>query len=76
MALLLVELVRRDLDFGPHCFEEFFTDEVADHLRKHKDYEVCIDFVRMMLRKHDAAKKIQAVEGPEKTEGVDPDASG
>jgi len=57
MALLLVELVRRDIDYGRFCFEEFYTDEVADHLRKSKDYKNCIEFVRMMLRKHDQKER-------------------
>lgn len=53
MALLMVELVRRDLDYGRFCFDEFYDDEVADHLRKKREYEICIDFVRRMLRRHD-----------------------
>jgi hypothetical protein len=57
MACLMLELVRRDMDFGTFCHEEFFEGEVADHLRKHKDYDTCLDFVRRMLRKHDAREK-------------------
>jgi hypothetical protein len=62
MALLMVELVRRDFDFGRFCFEEFYVGEVPDHLRKSKDYETCMEFVRMMLRRHDAEQR-------EKTDG-------
>lgn len=57
MALLMVELVRRDLDYGRFCFDEFFDDEVADHLRKKKYYADCLEFVRRMLRRHDAKAK-------------------
>ena len=53
MALLMVELVRRDFDFGRFCHEEFYTDEVAGYLQQGKDYQVCLDFVRMMIKKHD-----------------------
>ena len=52
-ALLLVELVRRDLDYGRFCHEEFFTDEIAGYLQQGKEYQVCLDFVRMMIQKHD-----------------------
>lgn len=57
MAMLMVELVRRDLDYGRFCHEEYFTDEISDKLRESKEYDTCIDFVRRMLRKHDAAQK-------------------
>ena len=53
MALLMQELVRRDFDFGKFCYEEFYVGEVPDHLRKKKDYDTCLDFVRRMLRRHD-----------------------
>ena len=55
--MLLVELVRRDLDYGAYCFDDYFEGEVAEHLRKSKDYEICIDFVRRMLRRHDVRAK-------------------
>jgi hypothetical protein len=51
MAMLMVELVRRDLDYGRFCHDEFYTDEVAGYLQQGKEYEVCIDFVRIMLKK-------------------------
>lgn len=57
MAMLMVELVRRDLDYGRFCHEDFFTDEVAGYLHQGKEYEVCIDFVRMMIKKHDLREK-------------------
>ena len=53
MALLMVDLVRRDCDFGRFCFDEFYKGEVAGYLRNSKEYLVCIDFVRKMLRRHD-----------------------
>jgi hypothetical protein len=53
MALLLCELTNRDVDFGPWCFEDFYNDKAADKMRESKTYEVNIDFVRFMLRKHD-----------------------
>lgn len=53
VAVLMMELVRRDLDYGKFCYDEFFTDEVAGYLRQGKEYEVCLDFVRIMLKKYD-----------------------
>ena len=68
MARLMVDLVRRDLDYGKFCHDEFYTDEIAGYLKQGKEYEVCIDFVRIMIRRHDnemalAEKKSEA--GPE-----------
>lgn len=57
MSLLLLELVRRDFDYGRFCFEEFYTDEVAGYLQQGREYKVCVDFVRMMLKKHDQREK-------------------
>jgi hypothetical protein len=57
MVLLMVELVQRDLDYGRWCYDEFFEGEVADHKRKSREYEVCIDFVRRMLRRHDVVAR-------------------
>ncbi len=59
MALLMQELVRRDMDYGRFCFEEFFEGEVPDHLRKRNDYDTCLEFVRRMLRRHDEEQKQQ-----------------
>ena len=53
MALLLLDLVRRDFEYGKACFEDFYTDEIAGYLQQGKEYQVCLDFVRMMLKKHD-----------------------
>ena len=53
MALLLVDLVNRDCDYGRFCHERFYTDEVAGYLRLGKKFEVCLDFVRIMIKKHD-----------------------
>ena len=55
MALLMVDLVRRDMEYGKFCHEEFYEGEIAAHLRKSKEYATCLDFVRRMLRRHDAA---------------------
>ncbi|KPK74268.1 MAG: hypothetical protein AMJ84_00340, partial [Acidithiobacillales bacterium SM23_46] len=60
MALLLLELVRRDFEFGKFCFEEFYEGEIPDHHRKSRDYEICLDFVRMMLRKHDEKERAES----------------
>lgn len=57
MALLMLELVRRDFDFGRFCHEEFYTDEIAGYLQQGRDYQVCLDFVRMMIQKHDKEQK-------------------
>lgn len=62
MALLMVELVQRDFDYGPHCFDEFYEGEVADHKRKSREYEICIDFVRRMLRRRDRGAKSDAAD--------------
>ena len=53
MALLMVDIVRRDFDYGRFCHEEFYTDEVAGYLQQGKEYQVCLDFVRMMIKQHD-----------------------
>jgi len=57
MARLMNELVRRDFDYGRFCHDEFYTDEIACYLKQGKEYEVCIDFVRMMIKKHDQREK-------------------
>ena len=53
MALLMVDLVRRDFDYGRFCHEKFYTDEIAGYLQQGKEYQVCLDFVRMMIKQHD-----------------------
>ena len=53
MALLMVDIVRRDFDYGKFCHDEFYTDEIAGYLRQGKEYQVCLDFVRMMIKSHD-----------------------
>jgi len=49
LALLLVELVHRDMDYGPWCYDEFYD---AGELRKSKEYGVCLDFVRGMVKRN------------------------
>ena len=58
MALLMVDLVRRDFDYGRFCHEEFYTDEIAGYLQQGKEYQVCLDFVRMMIKQHDKQESI------------------
>ncbi len=53
MAVLMMDLVRRDFEFGKFCHDEFFTNEIAGYLRQGKEYEVCKDFVRMMIQRDD-----------------------
>lgn len=55
MAILLVDLVRRDFDYGPFCFDEFFENQMADEIRRSQHYHVAIDFVRKMVRRHNNA---------------------
>jgi hypothetical protein len=74
MALLMVDLVRRDFDYGKFCHEEFFTDEVAGYLRHGKEYQICIDFVRMMIQKHDK-EQADGQEVPEKASDSGGDAT-
>lgn len=52
MAILMVDLVRRDMDYGTFCHDEYYK---SDDVRQSTEYEVCIDFIRKMIRRHDAA---------------------
>lgn len=77
MAVLMMDLVRRDFEFGKFCHDEFFTNEIAGYLRHGKEYAVCIDFVRMMIKRDDRRfndememAKAQSEEGPE--QGLQP----
>jgi len=60
MALLMVDIVRRDFDYGRSCHEKFYTDETAGYLRQGKEYQVCLDFVRMMIKQHDKQEQADA----------------
>ena len=53
MAILMVDLVRRDCDFGTFCHDEFYQGVDADVTRESKQYEVALDFIRRMLRRQD-----------------------
>jgi len=53
MALLIVDLVCRDADYGEFCFDEFYTGSNADTMRESQHYKVALDFVREMIRRHD-----------------------
>ena len=73
----MVELVRRDMDYGRYCYEEYYRDEITGYLQQGKEYEVCMDFVRMMLKKQNKRidnememAKEKSEEGPE--QGLEP----
>ena len=78
MALLMVDIVRRDCDYGHFCHDKFYEDEVAGYLRQGNEYQVCLDFVRIMIKNHDkkqtslASNAVVSDErgGPESGEGV------
>ena len=53
LARLMVDVVHVQMEYGPICFDEFYSDEYADSVRKSKEFRVCLDFVRNMLRRHD-----------------------
>ena len=53
MAILMVDLICREVDYGEFCYEEFYTSVSADVMRESKHYEVALDLVRSMIRKHD-----------------------
>ena len=60
MALLMVELTRRDLEYGDWCHDDWYDSDVADHMRQDPYYETNLEFVRRMLRRHDARKREEA----------------
>ena len=53
MAILMVEIIELDFDYGDLCFNDFYRGERADEMRRTKHYQVGMDFVRQMIRKHD-----------------------
>ncbi len=53
MARLMADVVQMQAEYGPICFDEFYTDEYAEKIRKSKEYRTCLDFVRSMIKKHD-----------------------
>ncbi len=53
MAILMVELISRDCEYGLFCYDEFYKDELAEKWRQSQHYHVALDFVRNMLRRHD-----------------------
>lgn len=71
MALLMVDLVRRDCDYGKFCYDDWYEDDVADYLRKSKEYDVCLDFVRRMLRRHDTKIREGSANGEDVTDTAD-----
>ena len=58
MAVGVGDLGHRDCDYGRFCHARCYTDEVAGYLRQGKEFEVCLDFVRMMIQKHDKKQDI------------------
>lgn len=54
MALLIVDLARRDCDYGEFCHDDFYQGLDADVVRDSKEYVVSLDFVRNMLRRFDS----------------------
>lgn len=59
LAVLMAELVARDLDFGDFCHDEFYQ---LDRVRNNQHYPVCMDFVRNMVRRRlvEQAEKVDA----------------
>ena len=53
MAILMVDLVRRDHDYGPFCFDDFYEGKKGEEMRKSRYYQTSLDFVRNMLRRQD-----------------------
>lgn len=50
MAMLMAELVVRDMDFGEFCYDEWYR---LERVKDNKHFPVCLDFVRMMLKRAD-----------------------
>lgn len=53
MAILMVELISRDCEYGLFCYDEFYKDELAEKWRESQYYDTALDFVRNMLRRFD-----------------------
>lgn len=49
---MLTELVNRDLDYGPYCYDDYYDSDEAKRLRQTKNYDTAVEFVRNMLRRH------------------------
>lgn len=53
MAILMVEIIERDFDYGDICFEDFYHGERADEMRRTKHYQIAMDLIRSMMKQHD-----------------------
>ena len=53
MAIVLVDIVERDMDYSDICFNDFYQGERADAIRRTKTYQVVLDLVRTMVREYD-----------------------
>ena len=53
MAILMVDMVDRDCDYGSFCYDSFYEGAVADQMRKTHHYKVSLDFIRRMMLRHD-----------------------
>ena len=53
MAILMVEIIERDFDYGDMCFDDFYYGERADEMRRSKHYQVATDLIRSMIKQHD-----------------------
>ena len=51
-ALLLYELVDQNMTYGQWCFDDWFESKFAEIKRNKRQYEICKDMVRLMLRHH------------------------
>ncbi len=56
-AVVLVDIVQRDMDYSDICFDDFYRGERAHVMRKSKTYQVTLDLVRSMIKKHDQSMK-------------------
>jgi len=57
MAIVLADIVQRDMDYSDICFDDFYRGERADELRRSKHYQVTFDLVRTMVKNHDKRVK-------------------
>ena len=57
MAFLIVDLVKRDCDYGEFCHDEFYEGVDADQIRETQKYKVALDFIRGMMRRQDNENK-------------------
>ena len=53
MAIVLVDIVYRDMEFSDICFDDFYRGERANELRLSRHYQVGLDLIRTMVKNHD-----------------------